>query len=167
MLLRCAAVAAFASGSVVGQTPAPQTFPLSETTGLITRNVKVEVVEYLRTPSGPPDNGRFCRRLCVLPGTDFQDGLIEADIGLKLTTPKRVWNPGFVGIAFRARPDASHYELFLLSAAGECRRGGSGDAQPRRANTPECRVSDGTSCGGRGLGFMSRTRILNWKPGQK
>src|SRR5215469_7712602 len=52
--------------------------------------------------------------LALLPGTDFQDGVIEADIALKTTVPPGVRHPGFVGIAFRARPDASHYELFYL-----------------------------------------------------
>src|SRR5689334_2142731 len=46
--------------------------------------------------------------------TDFQDGTIEADIALKITTPPGMRMPGFVGIAFRARPDASRYELFYL-----------------------------------------------------
>ncbi|MBV9499014.1 MAG: hypothetical protein JO138_06555 [Acidobacteriaceae bacterium] len=92
-----------------------QTFPLQDTNGLIpTRNVKAEAVEY---------QGRRAVRLAyeghedgfaVLPGTDFQDGVIEAEIALKVTTPPGVRNPGFLGIAFRARPDASHYELFYL-----------------------------------------------------
>lgn len=96
--------------------PAPvQTFPLRETTGLIAPKAKTEAVSYL---------GRKCVRitmegedhegLALLPGTDFQDGVIEADIALKTTTPPGVRYPGFVGIAFRARPDASHYELFYL-----------------------------------------------------
>jgi hypothetical protein len=52
--------------------------------------------------------------LALLPGTDFQDGVIEADIALKTTMPPGIRYPGFVGIAFRVRPDASHYELFYL-----------------------------------------------------
>ena len=98
------------------QTPARlQTFPLSDTTGLSAPKVKPEAVKYL---------GRKCVRITVegedhdglvlLPGTDFQDGVIEADIALKITTPPGVRYPGFVGITFRARPDASHYELFYL-----------------------------------------------------
>jgi hypothetical protein len=50
----------------------------------------------------------------LLRGTDFQDGTIEADIALKITTPPGIRMPGFVGIAFRAQPDASRYELFYL-----------------------------------------------------
>jgi hypothetical protein len=59
--------------------------------------------------------------LALLPATDFQEGVIEADIALKITTPPGVRYPGFIGIAFRVRPDASHYELFYL-------RSGNSDA---------------------------------------
>src|SRR2546421_9297236 len=99
----------------VGQaTPDAQTFGLSDTKDLVLLNVKAEAVEY---------KGRKAVRLtkdaqkdgfALLRGTDFQDGTIEADIALKITTPPGVRMPGFVGIAFRARPDASRYELFYL-----------------------------------------------------
>jgi hypothetical protein len=105
-----------AAGSVFAQPPAPvQTFPLRDTAGLIAPNVKTEAVRYLgrdavRITIVSEDGGG----LALLPGTDFQDGVIEADIALKPTTPPGVPYPGFVGIAFRARLDASHYELFYL-----------------------------------------------------
>src|SRR5205807_5047335 len=91
-----------------------QTFALSDTKDLVLINTKAEAVEY---------KGRKAVRLtkdvqkdgfALLKGTDFQDGTIEADIALKITTPPEVRMPGFVGIAFRARPDASRYELFYL-----------------------------------------------------
>ena len=94
--------------------PDAQTFALSDTKDLVLLNVKAEAVEY---------KGRKAVRLtkdaqkdgfALLRGTDFQDGTIEADIALKITTPPGVRMPGFVGIAFRARPDASRYELFYL-----------------------------------------------------
>src|SRR2546429_4122142 len=98
-----------------GQTTSKaQTFALSDTKDLVLLNVKAEAVEY---------KGRKAVRLtkdaqkdgfALLRGTDFQDGTIEADIALKITTPPGVRMPGFVGIAFRARPDASRYELFYL-----------------------------------------------------
>ena len=113
-LLKCAAIAVWVTASTFAQTPAPQTFPLRETTGLITRNVKVEAAEFEGRQAVRLRMDGFADGLAVLPGTDFQDGVIEADIALKVTTPKGVRNPGFVGIAFRARPDASHYELFYL-----------------------------------------------------
>jgi hypothetical protein len=105
-----------AAGSLFAQTPTRvQTFPLRDSTGLTAPKVKTEAVNYL---------GRKCVRLTVegedngglvlLPGTDLQDGVIEAEFALKATTPPGVRYPGFVGIAFRVRPDASHYELFYV-----------------------------------------------------
>jgi hypothetical protein len=110
------AVTLLATGSLFAQTPPHvQTFPLTDTSGLAAPKGKTEAVTY---------KGRKCVRITVegedhealtlLPGTDFQDGVIEADIALKPTTPPGVRFPGFVGIAFRARTDASHYELFYL-----------------------------------------------------
>lgn len=108
-----------------------QMFPLRDTSGLQARGVKAEAVTY---------KGRRCVKITVdgedragpvlLPGTDFQDGVIEADIALKPTTPPGMRYPGFVGIAFRARADASHYELFYV-------RPGNSDAadQSKRNHT--------------------------------
>ena len=118
MLKRCInyrAVSLIAATCLFAQTPTRvQTFSLRDTSGLIASKVKTESATYL---------GRKCVRitmegdhdgLALLPGTDFQDGVIEADIALKITTPPGVRYPGFVGIAFRIRPDASHYELFYV-----------------------------------------------------
>ena len=118
MLKRCinySAVSLIAATCMFAQTPTRvQTFSLRDTSGLIASKVKTESATYL---------GRKCVRitmegdhdgLALLPGTDFQDGVIEADIALKITTPPGVRYPGFVGIAFRIRPDASHYELFYV-----------------------------------------------------
>src|SRR5215831_4050994 len=91
-----------------------QTFALSDTKDLVLLNVKADAVEY---------RGRKAVRLtkdtekdgfALLRGTDLRDGTIEAEIALKITTPPGVRMPGFVGIAFRARQDASRYELFYL-----------------------------------------------------
>jgi hypothetical protein len=114
--LNSSALTVLAAGCLFAETPVRvQTFPLRDAAGLIAPQVKAEAVTFL---------GRECVRITVagedrgglalLPGTDFQDGAIEGDIALKITTPPGVRYPGFVGIAFRARPDASHYELFYL-----------------------------------------------------
>jgi hypothetical protein len=100
-----------------------QAFPLTDASGIVEYGVKAEAIEYLGrkavrvTPTG--ENG-----LAMLRGVDFQDGVIEAEIALKVTTPPGVRMPGFVGIAFRTqldesrpdagKPDASKYELFYL-----------------------------------------------------
>jgi hypothetical protein len=106
MLLACASFAQAVSNV--------QTFALSDTKDLVLVNVKADAAEY---------QGRKCVRLtnsteedgfALLRDTDFQDGTIETDIALKITTPPGIRMPGFVGIAFRTRPDASRYELFYL-----------------------------------------------------
>jgi hypothetical protein len=100
--------------SLAQRTSNVQTFALNDTKDLVLVNVKADAIDY---------NGRKAVRLtkdtekdgfALLPGTDFQDGTIEAEIALKITTPPGIRMPGFVGIAFRARPDASRYELFYL-----------------------------------------------------
>jgi hypothetical protein len=92
-----------------------QTFPLRDTTGLIAPKVKTEAVNYLGRPCVRiTTEGEDHEGIVMLPGTDFQDGVIEADIALKSTMPPGVRFPGFVGIAFRVKPGASHYELFYL-----------------------------------------------------
>ena len=111
-----AAVAVLAVGCVLAQSPARvQTFPLRDATGLSATKAKTAAVTYRgRKSVRITVEGEDHEGLALLPGTDFQDGVIEADIALKTTTPPGVRYPGFVGIAFRARPDASHYELFYL-----------------------------------------------------
>ena len=114
--LNCGVVTVLAASCLLAQTPARvQTFALRDTTGLIAPRVKTEAVKFLGRQSvriimdGDDHDG-----LALLPGTDFQDGVIEADIALKITTPPGVRYPGFVGIAFRVSPDASHYDLFYV-----------------------------------------------------
>lgn len=153
-------VAVLSASGLFAETPARvQTFPLRDATGLAAPKVKAEAVKYL---------GRECVRITVdgednegvalLPGTDFQDGVIEADIALKSTTPPGVRYPGFVGIAFRARPDATHYDLFYL-------RPGNSDSQDQPngttpSSTPRSRAPDGIACAGSG-----RPRGFNLRPG--
>jgi hypothetical protein len=94
-------------------TPASQTFALTDTNDLVEQGVKAEVVEYrgrkaVRLTTQGEDG------LALVKGTQFRDGTIEVDIATKVTTPPGVRRPGFTGIAFRARPDASHFDLFYL-----------------------------------------------------
>jgi hypothetical protein len=95
-------------------TPSPQNFPLTDTSDLVISGGSAEKVEYegrtairLTTQSDGDD-------FAFLKGLSFQDGTIEADVAVKITTPPGVRMPGFIGIAFRTRPDARHYELFYL-----------------------------------------------------
>lgn len=94
----------------------PPSPPALDSANLDLHNLKAEAVDYL---------GRKALRLTVtdpqkeagvalLRGSDFQDGSIEADIALKITTPPGVRMPGFVGLAFRVKPDASAYDIVYL-----------------------------------------------------
>jgi len=93
--------------------PTSQSFALTDTKDLVEQGVKAEAVEY---------RGRRAVRLtsqaesgfAFVSGTQFHDGTIEVEIATKVTTPLGVRMPGFTGIAFRARPDASRCELFYL-----------------------------------------------------
>jgi hypothetical protein len=110
---------------------ASQTFPLRDTVGLIAPKLKAQAVQYRgRDAVRITMDGEDHEGLALLPGTDFQDGVIEADIALKPRVPPGIRYPGFVGIAFRVRPDASHYDLFYL-------RPGNSDApdQAKRNHT--------------------------------
>jgi hypothetical protein len=115
-LMYSSAAIVLAANCLIAQTPAHvQIFPLSDTNGLIASKVNTQAVTYLGRKSVRVSmDGEDRDGLVLLPGTDFSDGVIEADIALKTTVPPGVRYPGFVGIAFRARPDASHYELFYL-----------------------------------------------------
>lgn len=109
-------LAPITAGCLVAQTQGlVQSFPLIDPVGLTAPGAKTQSADYL---------GRKCLRITVdkedgnglvlLPSTDFQDGTIEAEIALKSLAPPGRRFPGFIGIAFRVRPDASHYELFYL-----------------------------------------------------
>jgi hypothetical protein len=105
-----------AAGCGLAETPVNvRTFPLRDPAGLTAPNVKAEAAKYLgREAVRITLEGEDHPGLVLLPEVDFRDGVIEADIALKSTLPPGVRFPGFVGIAFRVRPDSSHYELFYV-----------------------------------------------------
>jgi hypothetical protein len=101
-------------GLQAGELPAAQSFNFSNVDGIREHGVTVSTGEYrgrkaLRVLQPARGDG-----LAVLPGVNFQDGVIEADMAIEITTPMFPGVPGFGGIAFRARDDASGYELFYL-----------------------------------------------------
>jgi hypothetical protein len=88
---------------------------IGDVNDLVISGGKAEAVQYLgqkaiRLTTEPKQE----QVLAFLKGAQIQDGTIECDIALKITTPPGVRMPGFVGVAFRAKSDASHYELFYL-----------------------------------------------------
>jgi len=91
-----------------------QTYALSDTKDLVLVNTKADTVEYKGRKAARITKDTEKDGFALLRGTDFRDGTIEGEFALKITAPPGVRMPGFVGIAFRARPDASRYELFYL-----------------------------------------------------
>jgi hypothetical protein len=90
--LSCSAVTVLVASCLFAETPPRvQTFPVRDTTGLIAPKVKAEAVNYLARKSVRITmEGEDHEGLALLEGTDFQDGVIEADIALKITTPPGV-----------------------------------------------------------------------------
>ncbi len=94
--------------------PAPKSFSLADAAGLSVTGGNAEPVEYLGrkavrlTSQGDGDIYAYVK------GSELQDGVIEADVAVRITTPPGVRMPGFTGFAFRARPDGSQYDMFYF-----------------------------------------------------
>jgi hypothetical protein len=85
--------------------------------GLEPHNVKIETVDFLgrkaiRLTSLTPDKDGAV--FALVRGTDFQDGSIDVDLAVKITTPPGVRMPGFTGLAFRMKPDGSSFDEVYL-----------------------------------------------------
>lgn len=94
---------------------APQSFALSNIAALSVAGGKAEAAEYLgrkavRLTSPSEDSDIFA----YVNGSAIQDGVIEVDLAVKVTAPPGVRMPGFTGIAFRARSDGAHYDMFYV-----------------------------------------------------
>lgn len=98
-----------------GQAPSQaQTFALSDTKDLFLLNVKADAVQYkgrqaVRLTKDVENDG-----FALLRGADFQDGTVEADIALKITTQPGVRMPGFSGTwQVRCSSDAGMFDGVL------------------------------------------------------
>lgn len=94
--------------------PRVQDFPLVDAKALTGQGVKVEAVEFKGRKAVCLTKESYDEGYAIVNGTDFEDGTIEVELALKVTNSPIIGMPGFAGVAFRARPDASHYELFYL-----------------------------------------------------
>jgi hypothetical protein len=96
--------------------PSRQTFPLANTNGLLARGLTMDTAEFLgrKAVRLVKRRGEGVDGFLPLPGVNFQDGTIEADVAVKITTQPGRPSPGFIGIAFRERPDASSYDMFYV-----------------------------------------------------
>ena len=156
--IRPALLAALVTWAFGLPTSNAQIFALTDTTDLVPVNVTAATVEYkgrkavliTRDPQVQKDG------FALLKGVDFEDGTIEGEIALKITAPPPPpglrSSPGFIGVAFRARPDASHYDLFYVRPGNS-----TSDDQSMRNHSVQytCEPDFGwyTSCAASGRGF--------------
>jgi len=96
-------------------TAASQSYSLTDIAALSVVGGKAEPAEYFGRKAvrltNPSQNSDI---FAYVNGSAIQDGVIELDIAVKITAPPGVRMPGFIGVAFRARPDGSHYDMFYL-----------------------------------------------------
>jgi len=95
-------------------TAAPQSFPLTDIAALSVTGGKAEPAEYLGRKAIRLTTTQNSDIFAYVNGSAIQDGVIEVDIAVKITAPPGVRMPGFTGLAFRARADGSHYDMFYL-----------------------------------------------------
>ena len=111
-----ASLAGVCAPAVAQTIPAPQLFSLTDTKGLVATAVTMDTAEFLgrRAVRLIKQRAEGVDGFVPLPGVDFQDGTIELDVAVKVTAKPGVGMPGFIGVAFRARPDASSYDMFYI-----------------------------------------------------
>jgi hypothetical protein len=111
-----------------------RTFALDSTAGLIARGVDLESVEYhgrgaVRLTEMP---ATFGDRVAVVDGVEFRDGTIEVLVAGMPAAGAVEGARGFIGIAFRLRPDLRHLECLYLRPTN-----GRADDQLRRNHSTQ------------------------------
>jgi hypothetical protein len=94
--------------------PAQQNFALADTAALSVVGGKAEAAEYLGRKAVRLTTQANSDIFAYVNGSSIQDGVIEVDIAVKITTPPGVRMPGFTGLAFRTRPNGSQYDMFYF-----------------------------------------------------
>lgn len=122
------ALAAFATLSAVAMAASVEEYPLATPEGLTLHNVQaipatLESKRGLRvtlseqgkkTKAASANQPAFFETLAVIEGTDFSNGVIEAEIAGVPAADAPEAARGFVGIAFRVKPDLKTYDAFYL-----------------------------------------------------
>ena len=111
------------------QATQPRVYRLESADGLRLHNVTAEAVTYeerrglriqidehaqRRNAALPVEQQSQFEKLAVIEGTDFTNGVIEAEIAGAPGAAAATGARGFVGIAFRIRPDMRTYDAFYL-----------------------------------------------------
>ena len=139
-------LAALATFSPVALTAPMQEYPLVTVEGLRLHNVQAKpatlenkrglLVTFAGDGKGPrpslADQPTPFETLAVIEGTDFTNGVIEAEIAGAPAPGAPEASRGFVGIAFRVQPDLKTYDAFYLRPTN-----GRADDQVRRNHSAQ------------------------------
>ncbi|HEU4722190.1 MAG TPA: hypothetical protein VFS59_12565 [Gemmatimonadaceae bacterium] len=135
----------FVAGATAGAQGVPaaaRSYPITSTADLRLHNVTAEPVTHAgkrgvriavsddaqrRVLALPIDQQSQFEKLAVIEGTDFSNGVIEAEIAGAPAPGAPAGARGFVGIAFRLLPDLRTYDAFYLRPTN-----GRADDQVRR-----------------------------------
>lgn len=121
-----------------------QTIPLDSTSGLRPHGVSVETTTYkgrkaLRVASLPESDAAWKNvssgtggGIVLIPGAVFHDGTIEVDVAGTPQANAPADARGFVGVAFRSKPDATKYECVYIRPTN-----GRADDQVRRNHSTQ------------------------------
>ena len=101
--------------------PALASFPLDSVKGLEVLNGKAEVVTYqgrqaVRLVATHTDPEADDSALAILPGTDFRDGTIEAEVAGSPRPGAPKGDRGFLGVAFRVQKGGGRFENIYIRA---------------------------------------------------
>ena len=137
-----AVVATLVAAPLTAQSVPGGRYPLASTDGLRLNNVTAQALTHAgkrgvrltiadsarRQAEGLPiEQQTAIETLAVIEGSDFTDGVIEAEIAGAPGTGAALGARGFVGIAFHVQPDAKTYDAFYLRPTN-----GRADDQERR-----------------------------------
>lgn len=125
---------------------APQNYPLVTVEGLLLHNVQAKPAtlenkrgllvtvseEAKRSKPDLANQPTPFETLAVIEGTDFTNGVIEAEIAGVPASDAPEAARGFVGIAFRVKPDLATYDAFYLRPTN-----GRADDQVRRNHSAQ------------------------------
>ncbi|MBI3450084.1 MAG: hypothetical protein HY049_14370 [Acidobacteria bacterium] len=117
---------------------APRSLPLDSVEGVKAFNVKPEIASYkgrraIHLLDKPVEgSSRGGGALVILPETEFKDGTIEIEVAGAPREGAAEGARGFIGVAFRVKPDGSKYECFYLRPTN-----GRADDQLRRNHSTQ------------------------------